>query len=180
MKPERETKSIWHETTFEWDIDAAEVLRAWLLDLTEQVGWLAVASSPVAWPDSESESPFADFSTITRSQTLPEPTNVTQELWKAADKMFCHRWGAQPAHRRVTPALTQAPSARDAHADPPPPSKKRPNPKGDLGFSENRRVPARLGTPHSWRGQYSLKACLLPSPDYSKPLSCNVFRRCNI
>jgi DNA polymerase IV len=32
--PEREAKSISHETTFEQDIDDLEVLRAWLLDLT--------------------------------------------------------------------------------------------------------------------------------------------------
>ncbi|NLX96415.1 MAG: DNA polymerase IV [Rhodopirellula sp.] len=37
--PEREAKSISHETTFEQDIDDLEVLRSWLLDLTEQVGW---------------------------------------------------------------------------------------------------------------------------------------------
>ena len=34
---------------------------------------------------------FADFSTITRSETLPEPTDITQELWNAADEMLCHR-----------------------------------------------------------------------------------------
>ncbi len=34
---------------------------------------------------------FADFSTITRSQTLPEPTDITHELWQAADEMLCHR-----------------------------------------------------------------------------------------
>ncbi|MHB8866121.1 MAG: DinB/UmuC family translesion DNA polymerase [Pirellulaceae bacterium] len=33
--PEREAKSISHETTFEHDIDDQESLRAWLLDLTE-------------------------------------------------------------------------------------------------------------------------------------------------
>ena len=34
---------------------------------------------------------FADFSLITRSQTLPEPTDITQELWQAADEMLCQR-----------------------------------------------------------------------------------------
>ncbi|MHB9080339.1 MAG: DinB/UmuC family translesion DNA polymerase [Pirellulaceae bacterium] len=27
---------------------------------------------------------FADFSLITRSQTLPEPTDITQELWQVS------------------------------------------------------------------------------------------------
>ena len=34
---------------------------------------------------------FADFSLSTRSQTMPELTNVTQELWQTADELFCHR-----------------------------------------------------------------------------------------
>ena len=34
---------------------------------------------------------FADFSLITRSQTLPEPTDITHELWQAADEMLCQR-----------------------------------------------------------------------------------------
>ena len=36
--PEREAKSISHETTFAQDIAELEVLRAWLVDLTEQAG----------------------------------------------------------------------------------------------------------------------------------------------
>lgn len=34
---------------------------------------------------------FADFSLITRSQTLPEPTDITAELWRTADDLLCHR-----------------------------------------------------------------------------------------
>jgi len=34
---------------------------------------------------------FADFSLITRSQTLPEPTDITHELWQTADEMLCQR-----------------------------------------------------------------------------------------
>jgi len=90
VEPEREAKSISHETTFERDIDDAEVLRAWLLDLTEQVGW-RLRHHQLRGRTVNLKVRFADFSTITRSQTLPEPTNVTQELWEAADKMFCQR-----------------------------------------------------------------------------------------
>ena len=35
--------------------------------------------------------PLADFSRITRSQTLPEPTDITQELWQVANEMLCQR-----------------------------------------------------------------------------------------
>ena len=34
---------------------------------------------------------FADFSLITRSQTLPEPTDITDELWRAADELLCQQ-----------------------------------------------------------------------------------------
>jgi len=38
-----------------------------------------------------SRSVFADFSLVTRSQTLPEPTNITDELWRTADELLCQR-----------------------------------------------------------------------------------------
>ncbi len=31
------------------------------------------------------------YADITRSQTLPEPTDITQELWQTADELLCHR-----------------------------------------------------------------------------------------
>ena len=83
--PEREAKSISHETTFETDIDDQEVLRAWLLDLTEQVGW-RLRRHELRGRVIHLKVRFADFSTITRSQTLPEPTDITDELWQVADR----------------------------------------------------------------------------------------------
>jgi DNA polymerase-4 len=80
-------KAISHETTFERDIDDSEVLRAWLLDLTEQVGW-RLRRHGLRARIVHLKVRFADFSTITRSQTLPEPTDVTQELWKTAAEVF--------------------------------------------------------------------------------------------
>jgi DNA polymerase-4 len=88
--PEREAKSISHETTFERDIADLEVLRAWLMELTEQVGW-RLRRHQLHGRTVHLKVRFADFSLITRSQTLPEPTNITQELWQAADAMLCKR-----------------------------------------------------------------------------------------
>lgn len=88
--PERAAKSISHETTFEQDIDDLEVLRAWLLDLTEQVGW-RLRRHGLRGRTVHLKVRFADFSTVTRSQTLPELTNITAELWQAADEMFSRR-----------------------------------------------------------------------------------------
>ena len=88
--PEREAKSISHETTFERDIADLEVLRAWLVDLVEQVGW-RLRQHGLKSRTVQLKVRFADFSTITRSCTLPEPTNVTDELWRAADELLCQR-----------------------------------------------------------------------------------------
>jgi DNA polymerase-4 len=88
--PEREAKSISHETTFEQDIDDLDVLRAWLVDLTEQVGW-RLRRHGFLGRTVHLKVRFADFSLITRSQTLPEPTDITHELWQTADEMLCQR-----------------------------------------------------------------------------------------
>ncbi len=88
--PEHEAKSISHETTFERDIEDREVLRAWLLDLTEQVG-RRLRQDRLRGRTVHLKVRFADFKMITRSQTLPEPTDITQELWQVADEMLRHR-----------------------------------------------------------------------------------------
>ena len=88
--PEREAKSISHETTFEQDLDDLEVLRAWLVNLTEQVGW-RLRRHGLRGRVVHLKVRFSDFSTITRSQTLPEPTDITHELWQAADEMLSER-----------------------------------------------------------------------------------------
>lgn len=88
--PERDAKSISHETTFEKDIEDLDVLRAWLVDLTEQVGW-RLRRHGLRGRTVHLKVRVADFSTITRSQTLPDPTDITHELWQAADEMLCHR-----------------------------------------------------------------------------------------
>jgi len=88
--PEREARSISHETTFEQNIDDFEILQAWLLQLTEQVG-CRLRRHGLRGRTVQLKVRFADFSTITRSQTLPEPSNITQDLWKMAEELFCRR-----------------------------------------------------------------------------------------
>ena len=88
--PEREAKSISHETTFERDIADMDVLRAWLVDLADQVGW-RLRRHGLRGRTVQLKVRFADFSLITRSQTLPEPTDITDELWRAADDLLCQR-----------------------------------------------------------------------------------------
>jgi hypothetical protein len=41
---------------------------------------------------------FADLFLITRSQTLPEPTDIADELWRAHDELLCQRFPAGDSH----------------------------------------------------------------------------------
>ncbi len=88
--PEREARSISHETTFERDISDLEILRGWLMDLTEQVG-CRLRRHGLQGRTVHLKVRLADFSLTTRSRTLPEPTDVTDELWQAADALLCRR-----------------------------------------------------------------------------------------
>jgi len=85
--PDREAKSISHETTFAQDIDDHEVLQAWLIDLAEQVA-RRMRRHALKGRTIELKVRFADFQTITRSLTLPEPTNITQELLQAGIELL--------------------------------------------------------------------------------------------
>ena len=88
--PDREAKSISHETTFAQDIANQETLRAWLLELTEQVA-RRLRRHDLRGQTVEIKVRFADFRTITRSRKLPVPTSSTHELWEAADELFSTR-----------------------------------------------------------------------------------------
>jgi DNA polymerase-4 len=87
--PDREAKSLSHETTFPTDLQDRDVLRAWLLELTEHVG-RRVRRHRLRGRTVQLKVRFADFRTITRAQTLPHPTDVTQEIWQTADELLQH------------------------------------------------------------------------------------------
>jgi len=88
--PDREAKSISHETTFADDIEDAEILRAWLVELVEQVA-RRLRRNEIQGQPVELKVRLSDFSTITRSLTLPRPTNVTQELLDAGLELLTTR-----------------------------------------------------------------------------------------
>ena len=100
MVPEQEAKSISHETTFARDLHDPEVMRAWLLELSEQVG-CRLRRHHLKGRTVHLKVRFDDFHTITRSQTLPQPTNVTQEIWQTAAQMFAERLPARRLHIRM-------------------------------------------------------------------------------
>ncbi|MGV3484015.1 MAG: DNA polymerase IV [Planctomycetaceae bacterium] len=85
--PDREAKSLSHETTFAADIADRETLSGWLLELTDQVG-RRLRRHKRQGRTVQIKVRFADFRTITRSQTLAQPSDVTQELWQAAGELL--------------------------------------------------------------------------------------------
>lgn len=88
--PDREAKSISHETTFARDIGDIEVLRAWLLELTEQVA-RRLRHYRLVGQTVQLKLRFPDFHTITRRKTLEEPTNITEEIWLAAVELLTRK-----------------------------------------------------------------------------------------
>ncbi len=88
--PDRAAKSISHETTFARDIGDVELLRAWALELTEQVAQ-RLRRHQLRGRTVQLKVRFSDFRTITRATTLPRATDVTQEIWQAADEMLSRR-----------------------------------------------------------------------------------------
>ncbi len=85
--PDHRAKSISNETTFAEDIENPEILRAWLLELTDQVA-RRLRRQCLRGRTVQLKIRFADFKTITRSETLPEPTNTTYEIAQAAGQIL--------------------------------------------------------------------------------------------
>ena len=87
---EQEAKSISHEKTFARDLEDPEVLHAWLLELSEQVG-CRLRRNGLKGRTVQLKVRFDDFRTVTRAQTLPGPTDVTQEIWQTVTTMLTER-----------------------------------------------------------------------------------------
>jgi DNA polymerase-4 len=85
--PDREAKSISTETTFGEDIGDRDALRAWLLDLTDHLA-SRLRHAGVRARGVEVKIRSSDFRTRHRAQALPEATNATDALWRAALEVF--------------------------------------------------------------------------------------------
>ncbi len=88
--PEHEAKSISHEKTFPRDLDDPDVLHAWLFELSEQVA-CRLRRLDLKGRTIQLKVRFDDFHTVTRAQTLSEPTNVTQKIWRTVVTMLTQR-----------------------------------------------------------------------------------------
>lgn len=87
--PDRDAKSISHETTFSEDVSDPEILRDWLLELTGQVA-RRLRQNQITGRTVQLKLRFSDFKTITRAHTLAAPTDITQQLRRAAADLLAH------------------------------------------------------------------------------------------
>ena len=92
--PDREAKSISNETTFAEDIADMEVLRAWLVELVEQVA-RRLRQHDIKGRTVELKVRFADVQTITRSMTLAAPTSITRDLLNTGLELLTKRLPAR-------------------------------------------------------------------------------------
>lgn len=87
VEPEREAKSVSHETTFARDIESMEALRAWALHLVELVTRRIRRRSMKA-RTVQLKVRYNDFHTVTRRSTLPKATNSTQAIWNVVSDLL--------------------------------------------------------------------------------------------
>ena len=81
--PDREAKSVSTETTFAQDIGARPILRAWLLQMVDQLAG-RLRSAGLRTRTLELKLRSSDFQTRIRSVALPRATDLPVELWQTA------------------------------------------------------------------------------------------------
>ena len=99
VKPQRETKSVSSETTFNTDISDVRALEDYLWELSEKVSARMKAANfegRVVTVKLKS----AQFKSITRRQTLPGPTNLAREVFDTG-KLLLHQVAKGDAYRLI-------------------------------------------------------------------------------
>ena len=84
---EREVKSVSNEVTFTKDTTDSEVLRQTLRALADKVGY-RLRQAGLAGSVVQIKLRYSDFETLTRQTALPQPTNLDDEIYAAAEKLF--------------------------------------------------------------------------------------------
>ena len=88
--PDAEAKSLSAETTFAQDVADVDVLHRWLLDLTDHVARRLRRHRRRA-RTVQIKIRYGDFRTLTRAQTLAEPTDITDVVWANVRELFDRR-----------------------------------------------------------------------------------------
>jgi len=85
--PNEPDKSIGNEETFARDVDDAEIILREILRLTERTAQ-RLRNRDLKGRTISIKVKFADFTQITRSRTLSEATNITQEIYAVAKSLY--------------------------------------------------------------------------------------------
>jgi len=87
VRPEREVKSVSNEVTFTKDTTDSEMLKQMLRALADKVGY-RLRQAGLAGSVVQIKLRYSDFETLTRQTALPQPTNLDDEIYAAAEKLF--------------------------------------------------------------------------------------------
>jgi len=93
VNPERETKSVSAETTFERDISEFRILEQHLWDLTERVS-ARLKANALAGSTVTLKLKSADFRTRTRARALGNPTQLAAHIFAAGRDLLSHEVGS--------------------------------------------------------------------------------------
>ncbi len=105
-------RQISQETTFAKDVRDITVLRATLLELCEGVG-RHLREADLSAQTIAIKLRYGDFSTFTRQTTLPQPTNIDQDIFATAWALFENNWNKRAirligvAGRKLSPFAKQ-------------------------------------------------------------------------
>ena len=112
VEDERIVKQISQETTFARDVRDTAMLRATLLELSEGVG-RHLREASLSARTIALKLRYGDFTTFTRQTTLPQSTNIDQEIFTIAWALFEANWNKRAirligvAGRQLNPAARQ-------------------------------------------------------------------------
>lgn len=87
VSPHEPEKSIGNERTFGVDLDDTEAIHAHLLQLSDEVGG-RLRHAELTGRTVSIKVRFADFTTITRSKTLHDPTDVAADIYQTARGLY--------------------------------------------------------------------------------------------
>jgi len=84
---EREVKSVSNEVTFASDTVNSEALKRTLRALADKVGY-RLRQAGLAGSVVQIKLRYSNFETLTRQTALPQPTDLDDEIYEAAEKLF--------------------------------------------------------------------------------------------
>ena len=116
---ERQAKSISNETTFPVDVVDAEVLRAKLMGLCEQVSG-RLRQQGLKGRTVQLKLRYPDFQTLSRARRLPQASDHTDDIWQTCWQLFRDNWRSGQVIRLIgmgVSGLDEAAPATSQQAD---------------------------------------------------------------